>query len=121
MKFLGAGLVACGIMLFIWARRVLGASFSGHVSVQQGQELVQSGPYRFLRHPAYAGYLMMAIGIGLGYSSLVGLVSVLVVLVPVLMVRIRVEERILAAHFDNQWQDYARSVPVLLPRLKRRK
>ena len=81
---------------------------------------MQTGAYRFLRHPAYAGYLLMALGIALGYFSLSGLAATLVLLVPVLNYRIRVEEKVLAAHFGKAWQEYARHVPALLPRLRGR-
>jgi protein-S-isoprenylcysteine O-methyltransferase Ste14 len=77
MATLGVALVTFGIVLFIWARRALGTHYSGHLSAKIGQTLVQSGPYRFIRHPAYAGYLLMAMGISLGYSSMAGLIQFL--------------------------------------------
>lgn len=111
----GLALVVLGITLFVWARRALRANYSGHVSVKSGQTLVQSGPYHFIRHPAYMGYLLMAIGIGLGYSSLAGLGAIPLFLIPGLVYRIRVEEKLLAAHFGEQWREYCRRVPALFP------
>ena len=117
MKSCGMGLVLLGSALFAWARRSLGANYSGHVSAKEGQELVQSGPYSVIRHPAYAGYLLMALGISLGYSSLAGLIALLGLLVPVLVYRIRIEEEILAAHFGEQWREYCVRVPAFFPRI----
>ena len=114
-KLVGLGLAAAGSLLFVWARRTLGASYSGHVSVEREQELVQSGPYRWLRHPAYTGYLSMALGISLGYSSLSGLVSVLVLLLPSLVYRINVEEKMLSEHFGEVHRQYASRVKRLIP------
>ena len=97
------GLVLLGSILFVWARRTLGRHYSGHVSVKKEQELVQSGPYRIIRHPAYAGYLFMTFGLALGYSSLLGFVSTLLILLPAAIYRIRVEDRMLAEHFGTQF------------------
>jgi protein-S-isoprenylcysteine O-methyltransferase Ste14 len=115
MSFSGVGLVAVGTILFVWARRALGKSYSGHVSVKTGQALVQSGPYRFIRHPAYAGYLLMALGISMGYSSLAGLVSTLVLLLPSLIYRIKVEERLLTKHFGEVYRQYAGGIKRIIP------
>ena len=117
MKFGGFGLVAAGSVLFVWARRTLGVIYSGHVMVWKRQELVQSGPYRFIRHPAYAGYLLMALGISLGYTSLVGLISVLALLLPSLVYRIKVEEKLLGECFGEAYHQYASKVKRLIPNL----
>jgi protein-S-isoprenylcysteine O-methyltransferase Ste14 len=115
MAFSGAGLVTMGIALFEWARRTLGKRYSGHVSVKTGQDLVQNGPYRLIRHPAYAGYLLMALGISLGYSSLTGLVSVLALLIPGLIYRIKVEEKLLTNHFGEAYRQYMYQTKRLIP------
>lgn len=113
----GVGLVVAGAALFVWARRTLGANFSGHVSVMDRHVLVQSGPYGIIRHPAYTGYFLMAAGIGVGYSSLAGLSALIGFLMPGLAYRARVEDRLLAAHFGGEWQAYTRRVPAFFPRL----
>ena len=115
MSFSGVGLVAVGTMLFVWARRALGKSYSGHISVKTGQALVKSGPYRFIRHPAYAGYLLMALGISLGYSSLAGLASTLVLLLPSMIYRMTVEERLLTRHFGEAYRQYADGIKRIIP------
>jgi len=112
---IGIGLVLLGSSLFVWARRTLSRHYSGHVSVKKEQELVQSGPYRIIRHPAYAGYLLMAFGLVFGYSSLSGFVSTLLILLPATVYRIRVEDRLLAEHFGTQFDKYARKKKRLLP------
>ena len=115
MEATGVGLVLLGSTLFVWARRTLGRHYSGHVSVKKEQELVQSGPYHIVRHPAYAGYLFMALGLALGYSSLLGFVSILLILLPAVVYRIRVEDRMLAEHFDTQFEKYAQKTKRLIP------
>ena len=115
MEFCGIGFVALGCIVFAVARRTLGANYSGHVSIKQNQELIHRGIYNIIRHPAYLGYLLMSIGVGLGYSSLTGLASVLIVLLPAVVYRIRVEDRLLAEQFSAQFEEYSHRVKRLLP------
>jgi protein-S-isoprenylcysteine O-methyltransferase Ste14 len=115
MESTGVALVLLGSTLFVWARRTLGRHYSGHVSVKKEQELVQSGPYRVIRHPAYAGYLFMALGLAFGYSSLSGFVSTLLILLPATVYRIRVEDKMLAEHFGTQFKKYTRKTKRMIP------
>lgn len=108
-------LIFFGSVLFIWARRTLGKFYSGHVSVIDGQQLVQKGPYHFIRHPAYAGYLLITFGLALGYSSLAGFASILFLLLPAVIYRIRVEDKLLAEHFGLKFYEYAATVTRLIP------
>jgi protein-S-isoprenylcysteine O-methyltransferase Ste14 len=115
LQIMGLFLVFFGSTLFVWARRTLGKFYSGHVSVVEGQPLIQDGPYRFIRHPAYAGYLLMALGIACGYSSVIGLIIILSILLPSAIYRIRVEDKLLAEYFGVQFDNYACRTKRLLP------
>src|SRR3990172_3889337 len=111
----GLTLIVFGSALFIWARRALGKFYSGHVSVGEGQPLVQNGPYRFILYPAYAGFMLIALGISLGYSSLAGLAAILFLLLPSVIYRLRVEDKLLAEYFGAQFDEYAVKVARLVP------
>ena len=115
MQVTGLLIVSWGSILFIWARRALGRFYSGHISIIEGQQLVQHGPYRLIRHPAYAGYLLIASGITIGYSSIAGLLVVAFVLIPSVIFRISVEDRLLAEQFGEPFQNYARHTNRLFP------
>lgn len=111
----GLGLAILGMGLFIWARRTLKKNYSGHLMVNSRQELIRAGPYRIIRHPAYAAYLLMALGIGLGYSSLIGLASILVLLVPGLVYRMNFEEKLLTAYFGEVYRQYMDATKRIIP------
>jgi protein-S-isoprenylcysteine O-methyltransferase Ste14 len=117
MQSAGLLMIVLGSTLFIWARRVLGKFYSGHISVVEGQPLVKHGPYRFIRHPAYAGYILIALGLAVGYSSVSGLVAVLFVLLPSVVYRIGIEDRLLAEYFDSCFERYAAATKRLIPYL----
>ncbi len=115
LQAVGLLFIFSGSMLFIWARRALGHFYSGHLSVLEGQPLVQSGPYRFIRHPAYAGYLLIVLGLAVGYSSFAGFAAILFVLLPAVIYRIRVEDNLLSEHFGAKFIEYTNKVARLIP------
>jgi len=92
-------------------------SYSGHLGVTSAQKLVQAGPYRLVRHPAYLSFILMALGFSLGYSSIAGLVCVPLLLIPGLVYRIRVEDALLKGHFKDEWAAYAQRTKRLIPGL----
>ena len=97
-RWLGVVLVAIGGTLRIVPVFVLGNRFSGLVAIQREHTLVTGGIYRVIRHPSYLGLLLGALGWGLAFRSGVG-VLLAVLLVPVIVARIRAEERLLGEHF----------------------
>ncbi|PYX93915.1 MAG: isoprenylcysteine carboxylmethyltransferase family protein [Acidobacteria bacterium] len=102
---------ACIVLPGIWLRAVA----SGHV--QKNQEVTTTGPYAHTRNPLYLGSIIMAAGFALAARSL-WIVLVLVVLFLLIYVPvIRAEEMFLRSQFPG-YEDYARQVPRLLPRLR---
>jgi protein-S-isoprenylcysteine O-methyltransferase Ste14 len=68
---LGIGLEAAGLGLRVWSMRTLGRSFSRTLRVADAQHVVDRGPYRFVRHPGYAGSLLIWTGFALTSRSFV--------------------------------------------------
>ena len=66
----GVGLEAAGLGLRAWSMRTLGQSYSRTLRVGHGQRVVDRGPYRFLRHPGYAGSLLIWTGFALTSRSI---------------------------------------------------
>jgi protein-S-isoprenylcysteine O-methyltransferase Ste14 len=76
---------------------------------------IQHGPYRIIRNPAYAAYIIMGFGITLGYSSLIGILSIPLLLLPALTYRISIEEKLLSAEFKEQYEAYSHHTKRLIP------
>lgn len=114
LGLVAVALVAVGLVVTIWARVTLGGNWSGAVVVKEGHELVESGPYRFVRHPIYTGLLTMYLGtvleaaIPLGYAAFV-------VVAAVLWGKLRREEALMARHFPDAYPQYAARVRALIP------
>jgi len=111
----GIALMIGGIILRQWAIAVLGRFFSVLVSVQTGQTLVRSGPYRFIRHPSYTGTLLTMTGIGLALQSWAALLALWVIFGIVYGYRIRVEEKALVAHIGDDYIAYMKTTKMLIP------
>ena len=114
----GVVLVAAGVALHVRARRTLGASWSGVVTVRAGQTIVERGPYAVVRHPLYASLLLLASGTLLAHPS-VATSCLALGFGTGLALKIRVEERALRRVLGPAWDDYAARVPALVPRLRR--
>jgi protein-S-isoprenylcysteine O-methyltransferase Ste14 len=112
-----AGIVLCaaGIVLAIWARRILGTNWSGIVTLKQDHTLVRSGPYAVVRHPIYSGIILAAAGTFLALNpSLQGVICLCFIFVG-FRLKSLFEEQILAQHFPDQYPQYRRQVKALVP------
>jgi protein-S-isoprenylcysteine O-methyltransferase Ste14 len=107
-------LIVVGLALSIWARRSLGGNWSGSVTVKDGHELVQTGPYRQIRHPIYTGMLLMILGTGMAAGRVHGLLAFPIALLS-LWLKSRVEERWMGAEFGERYAMYKRHSWALIP------
>ena len=111
----GIVLMVGGIAFRQWAIAVLGRFFSMAVRVQKDQTVVDSGPYRYVRHPSYTGLFMIFVGLGLALQSW-GAVLVLALIFSIVWgYRIRVEERVLIAQLGEAYASYSRRTKWLIP------
>ncbi len=115
LQVVGLTLAILGVLLHLWARSAIKGMYSGHVEVTADQKLVTSGPYSYIRHPSYASLLLMALGVAVGYGSVIGMAAVPLLLLPGLAYRINVEENLLRDCFGDEFRSYARRVKKLVP------
>ncbi len=115
MQVIGLSLVIVAVILRLWTRQALKGMYTGHIQVMVDHRLVQAGPYRWVRHPGYSGFVLMALGISIGYSSAVGLVAILALMLPSLAYRMQVEEKLLIEEFGDQYRAYVRRTKRLVP------
>jgi protein-S-isoprenylcysteine O-methyltransferase Ste14 len=111
----GVVLMAAGIGFRQWAVAVLGRFFTTDVRVHRDQLVVETGPYRWVRHPSYTGLLMTLVGVGLALGNWASLAVLVVVPAAGLVVRIRVEERVLLDGLGEPYRRYAEGRARLIP------
>ena len=95
-----AHLAGLSIFLFgglyrLWAIRTLGRYYSHRVRTVSQHQVVASGPYRFTRHPAYAGMIIANAGISIYFFNPVTIFVYLLILLPAILLRIVIEEKTL--------------------------
>ena len=111
--FWGILIFLCGVLYRLWAIRTLGQFYSHRVRKVSQHQIVNSGPYRFIRHPAYAGMIIANVGLTLYFFNWVTLAVFLIVLVPSVVLRILVEERML---FEIEgYSNFAKKRKRLIP------
>lgn len=111
----GAVLTVSGTVLRAWGIWTLGKYFSAHIEIKDNHELIESGPYRFIRHPAYAGNLLQAIGIPLILNAYYSL-SISAVLVFLFLYRLKLEEEVLIRKVKG-YRDYTGRTYRLIPKI----
>lgn len=113
---IGLGLCALGVGLAIWSRHLLGRNWSGTVELKQGHELIDSGPYRRVRHPIYSGLLLLFLGNAVMVGDWRGLLAVAIVFGS-FWYKLKLEERWLAERFGETYVAYRRRTKALIPAL----
>jgi protein-S-isoprenylcysteine O-methyltransferase Ste14 len=102
---LGFVVALVGIVLAVWGGVAMGSSLSPFPRPPRHAELVQRGPYRFLRHPIYVGGVIFFAGLSLAFSAY-GL-ALTAVLAAFWLAKARLEERLLAERF-SEYAEYRR-------------
>ena len=113
--FLGLGLFAAGLALRWYSIVYLGRFFTVNVAIAKDHRLIDGGPYRFIRHPSYAGALLAFAGMGVCLSNWASLVTILVPTFLVFSRRMRIEEDALAQGLGDTYRDYMRRTKRLIP------
>lgn len=118
LRLVGFAVGLCGAVLLVWSAFVLGRFLVHAAAVLQDHALIMRGPYRFIRHPVYAGYLALLLGTGaatlnvwlflLWPPSLLGII-----------VQAGSEEQLLETRFGQDYERYVGQTGQLVPRFRR--
>ena len=108
-----------GSFLVIHSIRTLGREWSLTARITEGHRLITSGPYSWVRNPIYTGMWGLQLGTCMAFSAWwLGYKMVLItaaIYYVGTVVRVSREERLLRAEFGNEFDDYARRVPAIIP------
>lgn len=114
LQWLGLALTVAGIAFAIWARLWIGKNWSSNVTIKEQHELIQTGPYRFVRHPIYSGLLLAFLGTALLYGEVRGFIGFPLVVLG-WGLKLRTEESFMVQQFGNVYLDYKQRVKALVP------
>jgi protein-S-isoprenylcysteine O-methyltransferase Ste14 len=116
IRAVGLLLTMAGLGIAVWARVHLGQFWSARVTLKEGHELIQSGPYSLVRHPIYSGILIAVFGTALFIGEWRALLGVFLIWLGHTQ-KARREEKLLSEQFGEVFARYRQRTGALLPRL----
>ena len=114
VEWMAAILCLAGLAICVWARATLGRNWSGTITFKEGHELIERGPYRFVRHPIYTGLMAMFLATSVAFGHLGGLVAVILAFAS-FWIKWSEEEKLMRQHFPEQYRSYERRVKRIIP------
>jgi protein-S-isoprenylcysteine O-methyltransferase Ste14 len=112
---LGVTFILLGVALRWYAIWTLGRYFTRDVAVSADQKIVQNGPYRSIRHPAYSGTFLTMLGVGLAMTNWASLLTLLTCVFLGHMYRIHVEEKALIQAIGQPYIEYMHHTRRIIP------
>ncbi len=103
-----------GVAFCVWARATLGRNWSGNITLKEGHELIERGPYRLVRHPIYTGMMAMILGTAIAFGYPGGIAAVLLAFAS-FWIKLREEEKLMLQQFPDQYRSYQRRVKRIIP------
>ena len=115
LYFAGLFLFAGGVILRWYSIVRLGRFFTVDVSIAKEHRVVDSGPYRFVRHPSYTGALIAFLGFGLCLGNWLSILLLMLPILAAFLWRIRIEEQALIDGLGEDYRAYMRRTARLIP------
>ena len=116
-RWLGVVMLAAGLVLRAWAMATLGHYYTRTLRTVDQQQIVNTGPYRVVRHPGYSSSLLIWVGYALGLGNWIAAALTLALLGAVYLWRVNAEEALLCTSFGPEYADYQRRTKRLIPYL----
>lgn len=115
LRIVGMVLATGSVLWLWWVFHTIGSNISETVLIKETHELVTSGPYRWIRHPLYAGALLFLFSLGLAFEDWVVFGYAIAGLLAFRLLVIPVEEEKLLEAFGEDYECYQSRTGSLLP------
>ncbi len=114
VRWMAAILCCAGLAFCVWARATLGRNWSGSITLKEGHELIERGPYRLVRHPIYTGMMAMILAAAIAYGYLSGILAVVLAFAS-FWIKLSAEEKLMLQQFPDQYKSYRQRVKRIIP------
>jgi len=114
INVIGLILFLIGIVIRIVGKRTLGKYYSYGLRTLPNHELVKHGIYKHIRHPISLAAIIYTVGIPLFFSGMYGFFLMLG-LIPLILYRIKIEEKMLIEKFGDEYREYMEKTKKLIP------
>ncbi len=115
IPLIGLPLIVAGLAIRWTAILTLKKYFTVDVAISEHHQLVTTGIYGWVRHPAYTGSLLSFLGLGLALGNWISLAVIIIPIWFAFLYRIRVEEQALQQAFGGTYREYMQKVRRLIP------
>ena len=113
-SIIGMALIIIGLIIMLVGQVTLWRNYSGTVVIRVDHQLITHGIYSFTRNPIYLGGIMVVTGLPVYAASLYGFL-VMLILIPIILNRIRLEEKLLTEEFQDAFQKYKETTKQVIP------
>jgi protein-S-isoprenylcysteine O-methyltransferase Ste14 len=113
--WIGIILILAGLALRVWAALTLGEFYTRTLLITDRQRVVESGPYRLIRHPGYLGDIILWAGAALATANWIAIVLIIPLMVAAYTYRIRYEETMLLVTCGEPYRNYVARTRKLIP------
>lgn len=114
-RFISIPLVFSAFFLRFFSIQALNDFFSYDVEKKKNQRIVTTGPYRFIRHPAYLAELLGFLGIAFAFQNFIGGFFIFVFPLIAFLYRIQIEEKFLLENFGEEYALYQKKTKKIIP------
>ncbi|MEP6786892.1 MAG: isoprenylcysteine carboxylmethyltransferase family protein [Acidobacteriota bacterium] len=118
VQILAVVIVISSVWLAMAAVKELGKQWSLAARLVEDHKLITTGVYQTVRHPIYTAMLGMLVATGLAYSNWIALVVSVIIFIVGTKIRTNLEEGLLRDAFGQEFEDWKRRVPGLIPFVK---
>ena len=115
LNLVGLCLFASGLLLRWYSIVYLGRFFTTDVAIAEDHRLIDTGPYRVIRHPSYLGAMLAFLGFSLGFANWASFVIIIAPIFSALLWRIQIEEAALTEALGERYRSYVRRTKRLIP------
>ena len=115
LTFSGTLIMLTGLFIRIMATRTLREYYTRTLKIQENQKVINTGLYRYIRHPGYLGVILIWTGAGISSDNYVGLISVLLITFSVYHYRMNSEEIMLTEAFGDDYRNYKKTTRRIIP------
>lgn len=115
MFWLGIAVLISGSLLRRHCFRVLGEYFTYDVQTRAEQPVIETGAYRWVRHPSYTGGILMFAGLGVALGNWASLAIFVVTVLAVYAYRVKKEEQVLVAELGHRYREYMARTKRFIP------
>jgi protein-S-isoprenylcysteine O-methyltransferase Ste14 len=115
VSYMGFFLFLVGILIHWTGILTLNKQWSTMVVISKDHQLIDTGIYKYIRHPIYAAILLELLGLGLGLANWISILALVGLNAASLAYRIYIEESALEKHFGDVYVNYAQKTKRLIP------